>query len=136
MSSSKDKAPELAERIYAWNEAGTDGLTMAMRLGNVNAKTYRRAMKIVHKMIEDQVTREVDAEAALRGRYATENELQALREKLATEGPPGLTAADLARLEAISKEVIRSIRNDYPNLIDGEMAERIFRTRMAARALQ
>ena len=67
---------ELADQIFAWNEAGVDGVTMAMRLAPYPKPTKREAMRIVREeLLPAAVEREVDREFERRGHYSTEEEL-------------------------------------------------------------
>jgi hypothetical protein len=134
---SRKEVRALAEAIHAWNEAKIDPVVISMRFINIDEKTYRRAMKIVcDELIPAASARQVDEEFKQRGRYLNAQEVAEAYAKMEAEGPPGLSAGDRARLADVAAEVVQSIRNDYPNLTDGEEAVKIFKARLAARALQ
>jgi hypothetical protein len=128
---------ELADQIFAWTEAGVDGVTVAMRLAPYPKSTKREAMRIVREeLIPAAVEREVDAEFERRGRYSTEEELaemaaagEAKRERSKEAG--------MARLIEASAVAIKAVVSEHPEALgDGDMVERLFRDRLAKLATQ
>jgi hypothetical protein len=122
----------LAEKIFAWSEAGVDAFTITMLTADCDRAAVRAAMKIVREeLIPAAAEAEADEGFRRRGRYLNAQELGELR--AAGEARRAASEGDLNRFMNKLLETLTGVIADHPGADEVEL-ERRFRQRLARRA--
>lgn len=121
----------LAENILRWSAERIDGLTLALRLAEIDRATVKQAYKILeHELVPQIVASEVDEFYRRHGRYMTDAE----RDTISTRPAPSgriLNEVDRTRLEQLVKEVTEAVCAAHPRAGRAE-SERLTRRHLAA----
>jgi hypothetical protein len=105
---------DLAGRLLEWGRG--DPVALMLHLAGLDRELVAEAYRILeHELLPAQVAAEVDAEAARRGRYCTDDELAELERAAMAKPQRKITADDKARLDELVRQAAADVRCKYRN---------------------